>query len=181
MAQAFEGFAKDRQFQKSLGGIIIVKARDYAPKSGDDDFVSGSDVPWIRRFSKAGGRFIISGDTNMTWEPHERLALIEEGMTVFFFGSQWSEWKFFRKCALLMVWWPVIAQKTKRGHKGKFWRVPTTWAEGGKLQPISTKDRRLVRIERQRSAQKAVSRARKARRHEENVKQGSLQLKEPKP
>lgn len=59
MAQAFERFAQERQFRKSLGGIIIVKARDYAPQVGDSDFVQGSDVPWIRRFAKDGGRFII--------------------------------------------------------------------------------------------------------------------------
>lgn len=36
----------------------------------------------------------------MTLEPHERLALIEEGMTVFFFSNQWSNWNFFFVSAL---------------------------------------------------------------------------------
>ena len=87
MARAFERFAAERPFQKLLSGVTIEKAGDYAPNQNDADFEKGSDVPWVRRFARSGGRFIISGDTNMIRERHERLALIEEGMVVFFFGS----------------------------------------------------------------------------------------------
>lgn len=177
MARAFERFASEPQFKRLLSNISIEKAKDYAPAKGDADYKKGSDAPWIRRFAGAGGRFIISGDTDMMWEPHERLALVEEGMVVFFFSNQWSGWKFFRKCALLMVWWPTIIQKMKRGHKGKFWRIPSTWAEDGKLYAVSTQDRHLVRIERQKAAQKKVAKARKIRRaNAASLKQSSFEF-----
>jgi PIN like domain len=164
----------ERKLRHLSSGLTIQSSKDYAPNRGDPDYVKGSDVPWIRRFARAGGQIIISGDTDMMWEPHERLALIEERMVVIFFGSQWSHWKFFRKCALLLHWWPVIAAKVNRPRKkGAFWRVPTAWPEEdkGKLQRIPTEDRRLLRIERQRSAQPKIAAERKSRRRETASKQ----------
>lgn len=177
MARAFALFAAEGQFKRLVGGVSIEKARDYAPQHDDDDFVKGSDVPWIRRFAKSGGRFIISGDINMMREPHERLALIEEGMVVFFFGNQWSQWNFFRKCALLLIWFPIIVEKMKRGRgKGKFWRIPTSWNEGGTLQSVSTKDRKLIRIERQKTAQPRIAAARRRRKQADVPNQGKLRF-----
>ncbi|MGH6838216.1 MAG: hypothetical protein ACREDT_05355 [Methylocella sp.] len=79
---------------------------------------------------------------------HERLALIEYGFVVIFFESQWSNWKFWRKCALLIHWWPVIATKIKRAKKASFYHVPCNWTEDGKLRWVSNKDPKLLKIER---------------------------------
>jgi hypothetical protein len=166
MVRAFKSFAEERKLKRLTGGLIIETSKDYAPNKNDADYVEGSDAPWIKRFARAGGSVIVSGDTDMMSQPHERLALLEEGMIVIFFGSQWANWRFFRKCALLLHWWPVITTKVKRAKKGTFWRVPTSWPEEGegKLQSVSTKDRRLVKIERERAAQPQIAAKRKARR-----------------
>src|SRR5437879_25298 len=80
--------------------------------------------------------------------PHERLALIEGGFIVFFFEGQWSGWKFLRKCALLIHWWPLIAAKVKRAKPGSFFHIPCNWPEKGKLRKVSNEDPRALRIER---------------------------------
>ena len=67
-------------------------------------------MPWIEKFAAAGGKVIISGNTKMRQVPHERLALVEAGMIVVFFENRWNGWNFFRKCALLLHWWPVVAK-----------------------------------------------------------------------
>ena len=73
---------------------------------------------------------------------------------VFFFENQWSRWKFFRKCALLLHWWPIIAAKIKRAKAGSFWHIPSSWPEKGKLRAISNEDPRQLRIERKHAARR---------------------------
>jgi hypothetical protein len=84
MVRVFETFATERQLKKLTGNFDIESAKKYTPKPQDDDYVPNDDVPWIKRFADAGGRIIISGNTNMRNVPHERLALIENGMIVIF-------------------------------------------------------------------------------------------------
>ncbi|MEA2951836.1 MAG: hypothetical protein QOJ96_1356 [Alphaproteobacteria bacterium] len=113
LVRVFQTFAKERQLKKQFGEHVIESAADYTPKRGDDDYQKNNDAPWIRRFAKAGGKVIISGNTEMKNVPHERLALVQEGMIVIFFEGRWSQWRFFSKCALLLHWWPVIEKKLK--------------------------------------------------------------------
>jgi hypothetical protein len=106
-------------------------------------------VPWIKRFAAAGGRVIISGNVEMQNIAHERLALVESGMIVFFFERKWSSWQFYRKCSLLLNWWPHIADKAKRARKGSFWCVPNNWAEDGILRRLQNNDKKKLKIEKQ--------------------------------
>ncbi|MGE0154183.1 MAG: hypothetical protein AB7R90_16325 [Reyranellaceae bacterium] len=156
-------FASERQFKKLSGNFVFKTAADYTPKPGDDDYRPKDDVPWLKRFADDGGKVVISGDVNMKNRPHERLALIEHGFIVIFFEAQWSDWKFWRKCALLIHWWPVIAAKIKRAKKASFYHVPCNWAADGKLRWVSNKDPKLLKIEqRARSARRRKSRAKEA-------------------
>jgi hypothetical protein len=95
--------------------------------------------------------------------PHERLALVELGFIVIFFENQWSGWKFFRKCALLLHWWPVIAAKirSKRTKPGSFWHIPSNWPEKGKLKAVSNQDPKLLQIEAQRAKGKRAKKSAK--------------------
>lgn len=162
MVRVFQTFANERQLKKLIGDFEIKSAADYTPKPGDLDYIPKSDVPWLKRFATDGGKVVISGDTDMKYEPHERLALIELKFIVIFFESQWSKWKFFRKCALLLHWWPVVATKIKRASPGTaFWHIPSTWQENGRLRKVSNKDPRLLKIEQQ----KAAGRRRKKKEH----------------
>lgn len=161
MVRVFQTFAKERQLRKLVGDFEIQSAADYTPNPGDPDYAKKNDVPWIKRFSAAGGRVIISGNTEMKNVPHERLALVQEGMVVIFFESKWNNWKFFRKCALLLHWWPVVAKKLKTAKRGTFWHIPLTWNENGKLRKASTEDPKKLKMERQLKAKKTRKAAKK--------------------
>jgi PIN like domain len=165
MVRVFETFATERQLKKLTGNFDIESAKQYTPKPHDDDYVPNSDVPWIKRFAEAGGRIIISWNTNMRNVPHERLALIEYGMTVIFFESRWNNWGFFDKCALLMHWWPHIAEKVKRAPKGSFWYIPLNWtaSDKGKLRKVSNRDPRELKLERRKARLERLRRRRRAK------------------
>jgi hypothetical protein len=151
LVRVLQAFAKEQQFRKISGNFEIKSGADYTPKLGDPDYRPHDDVPWLKRFADDGGKVVISGDTNMKNRAHERLALIEGGFVVIFFESQWSNWKFWRKCALLIHWWPVIAAKIKRAKKASFYHVPCNWIEDGKLRWVSNKDPKLLKIERRKA------------------------------
>lgn len=161
LVRVLQALANERQFRNLTGGLEVEKARDYAPSPSDCDYLKGNDVPWIRRFSRAGGKVIISGDAEMMRQPHERLALIEEKMIVIFFQSKWSQWRFYRKCAFIFCWWPRIIEVVKNADDATFWRVPSSFAEDAKIAPLPTEDQKLVKILRQRAAQPNVSAQRK--------------------
>jgi hypothetical protein len=147
LVRVFQTFASERQLRKISGNFEIRSAIDYTPRPGEPDHVPGSDVPWLKRFAADGGKVVISGNTEMKYVPHERLALIELGFVVIFFESQWSNWKFFRKCALLLHWWPVVARRIKRARPG-FWHIPCNWTENGRLRKVSSEDPKKLKLER---------------------------------
>jgi PIN like domain len=151
MVRVFQTFANERQLRKVTGNFEVKSAADYTPRPGAHDYIPKNDVPWLRRFAADGGKVVVSGNTQMKNIPHERLALIELGFVVIFFESQWSNWKFFRKCALLLHWWPVIARTVKRAKPG-FWHIPCNWPENGKLRKVSREDPQLLKIERRQAA-----------------------------
>jgi hypothetical protein len=146
MVRAFQAFAKERQLRRVTGDIDIKSAADYTPKLGDADYVRKNDVPWLKRFAEDGGKVVISGNTAMKNVPHERMALNELGFVVIFFESQWSNWPFFRKCALLLHWWPEVARTIKRAKPG-FWHIPCNYKEKGKLRQVATEDPKRLKFE----------------------------------
>lgn len=166
MVRVFKTFAAERQLQYLTRGLTIESAKDYTPDPSDADFVKKNDVPWIRRFSAAGGKVIISGDTEMQNQPHERLALVQEGMIVVFFEKKWAGWQFCHKCALLLHWWPVIVCTIKKAQPGSFWHVPTKWDGEGSLRSVSNRDKKALKVERQMRAQTKIAGERRKRRSE---------------
>jgi hypothetical protein len=138
LAKVFVTLAKERPIRRVSGDLIFEKAADYAPKIGEKDYIKKGDVPWLDRFSEAGGHAVISGDTKMRERVHERLALYQHGFVVIFFEAQWGTWNFFRKTALMLHWWEPICDKIKRGERATFWAVPAAWpASGGELRNVS--------------------------------------------
>ena len=79
MVKVFQTFANERQLKRKIGAFEITSATSFTPKPGEGDYLKKNDVPWIKRFAAAGGTVIISGDTEMRYVPHERLALIRAG------------------------------------------------------------------------------------------------------
>ncbi len=151
LVKVFQTFANEKQLKKLVGNLTIESAKDYTPQKSDVDFLPKNDVPWIKRFADSGGHIIISGNTQMKSVPHERLALVECGIVVIFFESRWNQWGFFDKCALLLHWWPVIAEQSQKARRGTFWHVPLHWtaSSGGSLKAVSNKGPLELRAERQ--------------------------------
>lgn len=167
MVRIFKGFHGENGLRRLAAGITIVRSQDYTPRESDPDFSPKDDSPWVRRFALDGGRVIVSGDSRMMKKPHERLALLETGLTTIFFPPRWVGWKFCQKSALLMYWWPVILETVKNPTPG-FFRVPLSWPDDGigELQRLSTENLKMLKIERQKSQGDAIRAARSRRRDE---------------
>lgn len=150
MVRILRRFSEERALRSEMSGILLERAQDYYPAADDADYSYKDDAPWIRRFADAAGRAIISGDTNMMSRPHEKLALLEADLVVIFFSSSWSKWKFCRKCALFMHWWPAIARAIKTENPG-FYRVSQNHPDDDNLllQKLSTADLKLEKIQTQ--------------------------------
>ena len=119
IVKIFKGLAKDGDILKAE----IVSARDYV-----DGKKQSSDVPWIKRFHEDGGNIIISGDVRMRSHLHERKALLNAGITVFFFTTTWSLKNGFVKTAMLLLWWPKLQEYMANTKEPKFWEIPFTWS-----------------------------------------------------
>lgn len=116
MVSIFRSLAKDEHLP-----VTIVSARRYRPKS------ERGDQNWIRRFAKAGGKVIISGDARMRANLHEQTALMQSGMITFFFESKWNECNFYVKSAMLFNWWPRIVEVAGKSNPGDLWEIPHQW------------------------------------------------------
>lgn len=127
IAKVFIALSKERTIRKSVEGLEFKRAKDYAPKTSDADFIRKSDVPWIDRFAADGGMAIISGDVMMRERTHEQLALRSHGFVVIFFERKWANWGFYKKSSLMLHWWEMICEKIKVGSPGTFWVVPNNW------------------------------------------------------
>lgn len=173
MVRVFELFHTEKALRDLVSGVTLHKAQEFYPQPTDEDYSPKNDAPWVRRFAAEGGRVIISGNTKMQIVPHERLALVQEGMTVIFFPGIWSSWKFCHKSALLLHWWPVIVKRAKTPKAG-FFVVPNAWPDEGKakLRQIPSEDLKLVKIERQLAARETVRKERAKRRSD--AAQGTL-------
>jgi hypothetical protein len=130
MLRVFKSLGLEKRFK----GFEFAIAKDYAPKPTDPDYIRKSDVPWLERFAKDGGKIIISGNVRMMDNPLEMQALRELGFKVFFFEAKWNQWDFFQKSALLLFYWERIAAKIRRGKSGKFWRIPGHFKTDGGLR-----------------------------------------------
>ncbi len=164
MVRVFQSFSKEHQILRLIPGLEVAYAKDYAPARTDKDYIKKSDVPWIKRFSQAGGKVIISGNTRMMSVEAERLALVEEGMIVFFPDGSWNGLRFFDKCALLLRWWPQLAEIAKTASAPSFWRIPATWKSEAGIVQVPHTDQSLERVERQKAEGLAKREARKANR-----------------
>jgi hypothetical protein len=171
MVRVFQAFATDKQLLKLSADLVIEKAQTYYPAPHDPDYLRRSDAPWVRRFAKAGGSVVISGNTRMKLVPHERLAFVEEGVIVIFFESSWNNWGYFKKCSLLLHWWPMLVRQIKTAKPGSFWHIPAAWpkTDEAKLRPVPNHDLKLEKIERQKADRPKIRAERAAKRKEQEV------------
>lgn len=174
MVRAFQALANEHKF-KRLVQAKVVSAADYAPSLEEIKEAGKSDVNWIVPYAKAGGQVIVSGDGMMRQRPHERLALVQANMVVFFFDRSWNNEAFWAKCSLLLRWWPMMIEAAKAAPTPSFWVVPATWSARSEIRQVPHHDLRLERILRQKARAPEVRRARR-RRNLENPNQAALDL-----
>lgn len=101
--------------------IEIVRAKYYV------EAPSKSDTPWVKKFAEEGGSIIITGDKKMRGRPHERKALLDLGMVVFFTPAFWNNLKFMDKASYLLRWWSPIIQCAKNSDPSQCWQLPSNW------------------------------------------------------
>jgi hypothetical protein len=116
MVSIFQKLTKDDDLS-----VTIISARRYRPRS------ERGDQNWIRRFARAGGTVIISGDGRMRANLHEQSALMHAKMITFFFESKWCVANFYVKVAMLLNWWPRIMEVAGQSVPGDFWEIPFEW------------------------------------------------------
>jgi hypothetical protein len=162
MAMVFKGLASQRGIQRLSPGLVIEKAKDYAPEPTDQDFIRRNDAPWIKRFAAAGGEVIISGDKRMRSVPAEREALVQSKQIVFFFDPAWNNFDFCDKCAMLLHWWPALLVTASKAAKPSFWRIPAGWRSDAGIVEVAHTDLKLERIERQKAAGPKIRARRRA-------------------
>jgi hypothetical protein len=115
MCRVFDSLIAERKMRALVGargrgrngGYTIVKSRDYNPTPGDQDYIKGSDAPWITKFAHDGGGILISGNVEMMRVPQEVIAIQRAGIIAFYFESKWNGWNFFKKSSLLLWHWEL--------------------------------------------------------------------------
>jgi len=103
------------------GSIEVVRAKDYV------EAPSGSDTPWLRKFALDGGTVVITADRRMRSRLHERKALLDLGLIVFFAPSTWNRMKFMHQAAYLLRWWDTIIECAKNSPRSICWQLPHIW------------------------------------------------------
>src|SRR5215207_1555340 len=90
-------------------------------------------------------RIIISGDVNMLDTPHERLALYQQKLIVFFFEHKWNGRDFFGKSAVLLAWWPRLVERAKTAAPRTFLVIPNDVRPEGEFRDVSLGQTELFR------------------------------------
>ena len=91
------------------------------------------DITWITSLKDDGNWVIISGDTRIKKNPHERAAWIESGLTTFFLARGWMNIPYWEQAHKLVKWWPKIMEQSERVESGNFFEVPV---RGDKMKVI---------------------------------------------
>lgn len=107
-------------------GHVVVALRDKFKQNVDDK-------TWIKSLKDEGDWIIISGDTRIKKNPHERAAWLESGLTTFFLSKGWMNISFWVQAQKLVKWWPEIIAQARRIETGNFFEVPIN---GNKMKVI---------------------------------------------
>jgi PIN like domain len=148
MYRVFEALSAERKMRKLIGatgrgrqgGYTIVRSKDYNPSPDDDDYIQGSDAPWITKFSADKGEVIISGNVRMMEVPQEVIAIQNAGIISFYFESGWNRWNFFRKSSLLLWHWELVVKTFQAASSGDVYRIPAVFRQVQALNLIARKD-----------------------------------------
>lgn len=104
---------------------ILAEFQGYEIKHLREKYPEGAkDREWIPSLAREGDWVIVSGDPRITRGKHEKAAWLESGMTAFFFGSGWTNQKFWNQAAHLVKWWPYIVQHAREATSQAGFEIP---------------------------------------------------------
>jgi hypothetical protein len=101
--------------------LTVVTAKKYRPAN------ERGDENWVKRFARARGTVVVTGDARIRGNLHEQAAFFQAGMVTFFFDSGWNNMPLNSRAAMLMIWWPAIIEKAHISQRGDFWEIPCSW------------------------------------------------------
>jgi hypothetical protein len=117
VVKMLSGLAKGDDSQR----ITVVSAKKYRA------ITEHNDENWVRRFARAHGNVVITGDARIRGNLHEQAAFFQADMITFFFDAAWNGYNLHNKAAMLMTWWPAIIEKAKTSRPGDSWEMPSHW------------------------------------------------------
>ncbi len=84
------------------------------------------DVDWMTKLAGEVDWIILSGDTNISRNPHEIAAWKAAGHTIFFLKSGWMHLQGFEQASKLFHRFPDILKLAQKAKKGSGYIVPVT-------------------------------------------------------
>ncbi len=92
------------------------------------------DTVWIAALGHKSQYVVICGDPKIMRRPHERRALEDAKLTVFFLKPGWTNLEFWPQAIKLIQWWPDIMATARRVTAGAAFLVPVQYS--GKFEQV---------------------------------------------
>jgi hypothetical protein len=102
----------------------LLQPADSAVHLKDEFPPDTSDVEWMQALARRTALIIISGDVNISRNPHEVRAWKEAGHTIFFLRNGWTNLQLWEQAAKLFHLFPEIIKRAKKAKRGSGFMVP---------------------------------------------------------
>jgi exonuclease III len=100
----------------------------------DKFLANATDVDWMRKLAEEQSWIIVSGDVNISRNPHEVRAWKAAGHTIFFLAPGWTHLKSFEQASKLFALFSRIMQLALKAKQGSAFMVPV---RGAKIEALT--------------------------------------------
>lgn len=106
--------------------VVIALRRKFPQGAGD--------AQWIRQLAQENRNWVVvSGDTRISRNRHEREAWLESRLTFFFWAPGWLQIDLWQQAWKMIKWWPAITDQAARIAPGAGFMIPV---KGSRLQQV---------------------------------------------
>ena len=129
-------FFFDNNISPNLASAInaLTVSEDYDVTHLRQKFSTNTpDIDWIASLAKEGEWTIISGDSRISKNKHEREVWRRAGLTTFFLAPGWMNIGFWEQSSKFVRWWPRIVEQTQFVQPGAVFEIPVRYG-GGKFK-----------------------------------------------
>jgi hypothetical protein len=102
----------------------------------DDGHGGYGDVSWITKFARAGGKAILTADTDFHKRHNQIMAVWDTGLAVVHFPAKWANSKCRMQAAHTLFWWERIEALLANAHPRQCWRVPWEFSTTGEFKQV---------------------------------------------